>query len=203
MNPEIYMNDLPSNFDLGNEVAIDTETMGLKFNRDRLCLIQIADKNGNVSILQIEKNQTEAPNLSRLLGDKNILKIFHFARFDVGTLYRSLNVMTHSIYCTKIASKIARTYSQNHGLKALVKEATGIDISKEQQSSYWGKEQLSEEQIAYAATDVIYLHRIRNHLNNILIREDRFEIFKKICEFLPTRCKLDFSGWEDQDIFSH
>ena len=118
-----------------------------------------------------------------MLADKNILKIFHFARFDVGTLYRSLNVMTSSIYCTKIASKIARTYSQNHGLKALVKEALEIDISKEQQSSYWGKEKLSEDQISYAANDVIYLHQIRNHLNNILHREDRFEVFERTCEF--------------------
>ena len=203
MTTKIYMRDLPSNLDLGKEIAVDTETMGLKFNRDRLCLIQIADKNGNVHILQIEKNQTQAPNLTRFLEDRNILKIFHFARFDVGTLYRSLNVMTQSIYCTKIASKIARTYSQNHGLKALVKEALEIDISKEQQSSYWGKEKLSEDQIVYAAADVIYLHRLRNHLNKILLREERFEIFERTCEFLPTRCKLDCSGWEDQDIFSH
>ena len=203
MNTKIYIKDLPAKLDLGKEIAIDTETMGLKSNRDRLCLIQIADKNGNVSILRIEKNQTEAPNLSSVLEDKNILKIFHFARFDVGALHRTLNVMTHSIYCTKIASKIARTYSQNHGLKALVKEALEIDISKDQQSSYWGKEKLSEDQIAYAAADVIYLHRIRNYLNSILVREDRFDIFKKTCEFLPTRCKLDFSGWEDQDLFSH
>ena len=203
MKAKIYKNDLPPDLDLGKEIAIDTETMGLKFNRDRLCLIQIADKNGNVSILQIEKEQTEAPNLSRILQDKNILKIFHFARFDIGALYKSLNVMTQSIYCTKIGSKIARTYSQNHGLKALVKEVLEIDISKDQQSSYWGKEKLSENQIAYAATDVVYLHQIRDHLNNIMIREDRFDIFESICEFLPTRCKLDFSGWEDQDIFSH
>ena len=182
MNTRIYMKDLPSNLDLGKEIAIDTETMGLKSNRDRLCLIQIADKIGNVYILQIEKKQTEAPNLSSILEDKNILKIFHFARFDVGALYRTLNVMTQSIYCTKIASKIARTYSQNHGLKALVKEALEIDISKDQQSSYWGKENLSEDQIAYAAADVIYLHRIRSYLNNILVREDRFDIFRKTCE---------------------
>ena len=203
MNTKIYKKDIPPNLDFGNEIAIDTETMGLKSNRDRLCLIQIADKNGNVFILQIEKNQTEAPNLSNVLKDKNILKIFHFARFDVGALYRTLNVMTQSIYCTKIASKIARTYSQNHGLKALVKEAMEIDISKDQQSSYWGKEKLSEDQITYAAGDVIYLHRIRNYLNSILVREDRFDVFTNTCEFLPTRCKLDFSGWEDQDIFSH
>ena len=203
MNTKIYVKDLPSNLDLGKEIAIDTETMGLKSNRDRLCLIQIADKTGNVSILQIEKKQTVAPNLSSVLEDKNILKIFHFARFDVGALYRTLNVMTQSIYCTKIASKIARTYSQSHGLKALVKEALEIDISKDQQSSYWGTEKLSENQIAYAATDVIYLHRLRNHLNSILVREDRFDIFERTCDFLPIRCKLDCSGWEDQDIFSH
>ena len=203
MNAKIYMNDLPPNIDLGEKIAIDTETMGLKFSRDRLCLVQIANEKGDVSIVQIEKKQKEAPNLARLLADKNILKIFHFARFDVGTLYRSLNVMTSSIYCTKIASKIARTYSQNHGLKALVKEALEIDISKEQQSSYWGKEKLSEDQISYATADVIYLHQIRNHLDNILHREDRFEVFERTCEFLPNRCKLDCLGWEDQDIFSH
>ena len=197
------MNDLPSNLDLGEEIAIDTETMGLKFNRDRLCLIQIADNRSNTYILQIEKNQSVAPNLSNVLTNKDILKIFHYARFDVSVLYKSLNIMTSSIYCTKIASKIARTYSQNHGLKALVKEALEIDLSKEQQSSYWGKEKLSGDQIIYASNDVIYLHKVRDHLNNILLREDRFEIFERTCEFLPYRCELDCLGWEDQDIFSH
>ena len=199
----MYINDLPSNLDLGKEIAIDTETMGLKFNRDRLCLIQIADGKGNTYILQIEKDLYSAPNLSNILENKDILKIFHYARFDVGVLYKSLNIMTRSIYCTKIASKIARTYSQNHGLKALVKEALGIDLSKEQQSSYWGNEKLSDDQIDYASNDVIYLHKVRDHLNNILLREDRFEIFERTCDFIPYRCKLDCLGWEDQDIFSH
>jgi ribonuclease D len=203
MTAKIFTNDLPDNLDLGSEIAIDTEAMGLKFKRDRLCLVQIADEKGNIYILQIKKNQNEAPNLSKILSDKNVLKIFHFARFDVGVLFKSLNVMTQSIYCTKIASKIARTYTQNHGLKALVKEVLGVDISKEQQSSYWGKDQLSEEQILYASNDVLYLHKIKDYLNNILVREDRLRVFERTCDFLAIRCELDNLGWEDQDIFSH
>ena len=203
MPVSIYKNDVPGNLDIGNEIAVDTETMGLKSGRDRLCLVQMADAKGSVHLIQIEKNQKLAKNLEKIMTDENVLKIFHYARFDIGVLYRNLNFMTRNIYCTKIASKLARTFSQSHGLKNLVKEILGIDISKEQQSSYWGTDALDENQINYAKQDVLYLHQIKQHLDNILKREDRYEIFEKTCHFLPARCELDNMGWEDIDPFSH
>ncbi len=203
MSVSIFKNDIPENLDLGNEIAVDTETMGLKFGRDRLCLVQIADSKGSVYLVQVEKYQKEAKNLAKVMTDEKIVKIFHYARFDIGVLHRNLNFMTHNIYCTKIASKLARTFSQSHGLKNLVKEILTIDISKEQQSSYWGKDILDKNQINYAKQDVLYLHKIKNHLDDILKREDRFDIFEKTCHFLPTRCELDNMGWEDIDPFSH
>jgi ribonuclease D len=203
MAVSIYKNDLPENLTLGNEIAVDTETMGLKLGRDRLCLVQLADKNGVVYLIQIEKNQHHAPNLAKLMMDEKVVKIFHYARFDVGVLHKNLNFMTHNIYCTKIASKFGRTFSQNHGLKDLVKEILSVDISKEQQSSYWGAEVLNENQINYAKKDVLYLHKIKKHLDNILKREDRYDIFQKTCLFLSTRCELDNMGWNDIDPFSH
>ena len=199
----IYKNDIPKNFDIGREIAVDTETMGLKFGRDRLCLVQIASSEGTIYLIQIDKNQKEAPNLAKLMTSEEVIKIFHYARFDVGVLYRNLNFITQNIYCTKIASKIARTFSQSHGLKNLVKEILSIDISKEQQSSYWGADVLNEDQINYAKQDVLYLHKIKQHLDKILKREDRFDIFSKTCRFLPTRCELDNMGWDDMDPFSH
>ena len=203
MPVSIYKNDVPENLDLGNEIAVDTETMGLKSGRDRLCLVQMADAKGTVHLIQIEKNQKLAKNLEKIMTDENVLKIFHYARFDIGVLHRNLNFMTRNIYCTKIASKLARTFSQSHGLKNLVKEILGIDISKEQQSSYWGTDALDENQINYAKQDVLYLHQIKQHLDNILKREDRHDIFEKTCHFLPARCELDIMGWEDIDPFSH
>ena len=199
----IYKNDIPKNFDIGKEIAVDTETMGLKFGRDRLCLVQIASSEGTIYLIQIDKNQKEAPNLAKLMTSEEVIKIFHYARFDIGVLYRNLNFMTQNIYCTKIASKIGRTFSQSHGLKSLVKEILSIDISKEQQSSYWGADVLDENQINYAKQDVLYLHRIKQHLDKILKREDRHDIFEKTCRFLPTRCELDNMGWDDVDPFSH
>jgi len=203
MTVSIYKNDIPEYLDLGNEIAVDTETMGLKSGRDRLCLVQMADAKGIVHLIQIEKNQKQAKNLERIMTDEDVVKIFHYARFDIGVLHRNLNFMTSNIYCTKIASKLARTFSQSHGLKNLVKEILAIDISKEQQSSYWGTDALDENQINYAKQDVLYLHKIKQHLDNILKREDRYDIFEKICCFLPTRCELDNKGWEDIDPFSH
>ena len=203
MTISIYKNDIPESLDLGVEIAVDTETMGLKFGRDRLCLVQIADSSGTVHLVQIEKNQKQARNLAKVMTDEKVLKIFHFARFDVGVLQRNFNFMTRNIYCTKIASKLARTFSQNHGLKNLVKEILSIDISKEQQSSYWGSDVLDKDQINYAKQDVLYLHKIKQHLDNILKREDRYDIFKKTCRFLTIRCELDNMGWEDLDPFSH
>ena len=203
MTVSIHKNDLPPNLELGSEIAVDTETMGLKFGRDRLCLVQLADSNGTVYLIQIDKNQKNAPNLAEVMTNEKIVKIFHYARFDIGVLHESLHFMTRNIYCTKIASKLGRTYSQSHGLKNLVKEILTIDISKEQQSSYWGAQVLSEDQIHYAKQDVLYLHKIKEHLDKILIREDRYDIFKKTCSFLPIRCQLDNMGWEDIDPFAH
>ena len=199
----IYKNDIPKNFFLGREIAVDTETMGLKFGRDRLCLVQLASKEGTVCLVQIDKNQKKAPNLAKLMTSEKVIKIFHYARFDIGVLHRNLNFMTQNIYCTKIASKIGRTFSQSHGLRNLVKEILSIDISKEQQSSYWGADVLNENQINYAKQDVLYLHKIKQHLDKILKREDRYDIFEKTCRFLPTRCELDNMGWDDVDPFSH
>ena len=199
----IYNNDIPKNFDLGSELAVATATMGLKFGRDRLCLVQIASKEGAVYLIQIDKNQKKAQNLAKLMTSEKVIKIFHYARFDIGVLHRNLNFMTQNIYCTKIASKIGRTFSQSHGLKNLVKEILSIDISKEQQSSYWGADVLNENQINYAKQDVLYLHKIKQHLTKILKREDRYDIFEKTCRFLPTRCELDNMGWDDVDPFSH
>ena len=203
MDITIYKNDVPKNFDIGREIAVDTETMGLKFGRDRLCLVQIASNEGTVYLIQIDKNQKKAPNLAKLMTSEKVIKIFHYARFDIGVLHRNLNFMTQNIYCTKIASKIGRTFSQSHGLKNLVKEILSIDISKEQQSSYWGADILNENQINYAKQDVLYLHKIKQHLDKILKREDRYDIFEKTCRFLPTRCELDNMGWDDVDPFSH
>ena len=203
MTVYIHKNDLPPNLELGSEIAVDTETMGLKFGRDRLCLVQLADSKGTVYLIQIDKNQKNAPNLAEVMTNEKIVKIFHYARFDIGVLHESLHFMTRNIYCTKIASKLGRTYSQSHGLKNLVKEILTIDISKEQQSSYWGAQVLSEDQINYAKQDVLYLHKIKEQLDKILIREDRYDIFKKTCSFLPIRCQLDNMGWEDIDPFAH
>ena len=203
MAVSIYKNDIPRSLDLGSDIAVDTETMGLKFGRDRLCLVQIADSKGRVYLVQIDKNQKNAPNLAEVMTNEKVVKIFHYARFDIGVLNESLHFMTRNIYCTKIASKLGRTYSQSHGLKNLVKEILSIDISKEQQSSYWGAQVLSNDQINYAKQDVLYLHKIKEQLDKILIREDRYDIFKKTCNFLPTRCQLDNMGWEDIDPFAH
>ena len=203
MTVSIHKNDLPPNLELGSEIAVDTETMGLKFGRDRLCLVQLADSKGTVYLIQIDKNQKNAPNLAEVMTNEKIVKIFHYARFDIGVLHESLHFMTRNIYCTKIASKLGRTYSQSHGLKNLVKEILTIDISKEQQSSYWGAQVLSEDQINYAKQDVLYLHKIKEHLDKILTREGRYDVFQKTCSFLPTRCQLDNMGWEDIDPFAH
>ena len=199
----IYKNDIPKNFDIGREIAVDTETMGLKFGRDRLCLVQIASNEGTVYLIQIDKNQKEAPNLAKLMTSEEVIKIFHYARFDVGVLYRNLNFITQNIYCTKIASKIARTFSQSHGLKNLVKEILSIDISKEQQSSYWGADVLNENQINYAKQDVLYLHKIKDKLDRMLLREKRSKLAKACFDFIQYRTDLDICGWSEHDIFKH
>ena len=202
MQTHLYKNDLDDGIVFRGNVAIDTEAMGLDPSRDRLCLIQIFDGKTDCHMVQLENLNTESPNLIKLLNDENIQKIFHYARFDMAALKHALKIDIKNVYCTKIASKIARTYTNNHGLKDLCKELLGVEISKKQQSSDWGNSNLSKEQIAYAANDVIYLHQIKNKLDEMLVREDRQLLVDACLSFLPTRVELDLRGWEN-DIFSH
>ena len=202
MQTHLYKNDLDDGIVFKGNVAIDTEAMGLDPARDRLCLIQIFDGETDCHMVQFENLNTESPNLIKLLNDENIQKIFHYARFDMAALKHALKIDVKNVYCTKIASKIARTYTNNHGLKDLCKELLGVEISKKQQSSDWGNSNLSKEQIAYAANDVIYLHQIKNKLDEMLVREDRQLLVDACLSFLPTRVELDLRGWEN-DIFSH
>ena len=202
MQTHLYKNDLDDGIVFKGNVAIDTEAMGLDPARDRLCLIQIFDGETDCHMVQFENSNTESPNLIKLLNDENIQKIFHYARFDMAALRHALKIDVKNVYCTKIASKIARTYTNNHGLKDLCKELLGVEISKKQQSSDWGTSNLSKEQIAYAANDVIYLHQIKNKLDEMLVREDRQLLVDACLSFLPTRVELDLRGWEN-DIFSH
>ncbi|AHM03426.1 Ribonuclease D related protein [Roseibacterium elongatum DSM 19469] len=203
MTIHLYQNDLPDGLDLGPKVAIDCETMGLIPQRDRLCLVQLSSGDGHAHLVQIAKGQTEAPNLCRLLTDPDVLKLFHFGRFDIAAMYNAFGALAAPVYCTKIASKLIRTYTDRHGLKNLLQELLEIDISKQQQTSDWGAPDLTEAQMAYAASDVLYLHRLRDALNARLDREDRTEMAKACFEFLPTRAKLDLAGWPDIDIFAH
>ena len=198
-----YSEDLPEDLDVGQIVAIDCETMGLKPSRDRLCVVQLSSGDGNTHIIQIEKGQTKAPNLVNLLSNDKILKLFHFGRFDIAILFSTFGVITSPVYCTKIASKIARTYTDRHGLKNLLSEILDVDISKQQQSSDWGAKHLSKAQIEYAATDVLYLHSLREKLNEMLTRENRSELANECFKFLPSRAVLDIKGWNDIDIFEH
>jgi ribonuclease D len=187
----------------GGAVAIDTEAMGLDLHRDRLCVVQISPGDGSADVIQIPAGTNEAPNLSKLLADGTILKIFHFARFDLAVLYQRLGVMPSPVYCTKIASRIARTYSDKHGLKDLVREVLGIDLSKQQQLSDWGAETLTDAQLAYAASDVLHLHALKEKLDAILVREGRADLAAACFRFLPDRVRLDLAGWAGEDIFAH
>lgn len=199
----LYQGDLPDDLDLGATVAIDCETMGLNPIRDRLCLVQLSGGDGNAHLVQIAKGQTSAPNLSRLLADPNVLKLFHFGRFDIAALFNALGTLTAPVYCTKIASKLIRTYTDRHGLKNLLDELLGVDISKLQQMSDWGASDLSEAQLAYAASDVLYLHALREKLDERLAREGRVDLAQAAFDFLPTRARLDLAGWPEIDIFAH
>ena len=200
----LYHNDLPVGLNLGPVVAIDTETMGLDPRRDRLCLVQLSSGDGNAHLVQIGKGQTLAPNLVRLLTDPNTVKLFHFGRFDVAVLQRAFGVPTAPVWCTKIAAKLIRTFTDRHGLKYLLQELVGVDVSKQQQTSDWGSEVLSEAQKDYAASDVLYLHRLKAALESILIREDRLALAQRCFDFLPTRAELDLLGWDEpNDIFHH
>jgi len=199
----LYQNDLPDDLDLGPMVAIDCETMGLHPHRDRLCVVQLSGGDANAHLVQVAKGQTEAPNLCRLLEDPNVLKLFHFGRFDIAALLNAFGAVTAPVYCTKIASRLIRTYTDRHGLAKLLQELLSIDISKQQQSSDWGAAELTKAQLEYAASDVLYLHRLRDKLNEMLEREGRMEIAQACFDFLPMRARLDLEGWPDTDIFAH
>jgi ribonuclease D len=199
----LHSRDLPDDLDLGPVVAIDCETMGLDPHRDRLCVVQLSSGDGNAHLVQVEKGQTDAPNLARLLADPDVLKLFHFGRFDIAVLDHTFGALAAPVYCTKIASKLVRTYTDRHGLKYLLQELLDVDISKQQQSSDWGAEKLTEAQMAYAASDVLYLHRLREALDAMLAREGRTELARACFDFLPMRARLDIQGWPEIDIFAH
>ena len=199
----LYRNDLPEGLDLGPVVAIDCETMGLNPHRDRLCLIQMSGGDGNCHLVQVEKGQTAAPNLCAMLENPDVLKLFHFGRFDIAALLNAFGAVTAPVYCTKIASKLVRTFTDRHGLKQLLQELLDVDISKHQQQSDWGAPDLTDAQLDYAASDVLYLHDLKARLDTLLAREGRTEIAQACFDFLPTRAKLDLAGWPEIDIFSH
>ncbi len=199
----LHQGDLPDLSLYGREVAVDTETMGLIPSRDRLCVVQLSPGDGSADVVQIGKDQTRAPNLEKLLTDPERTKIFHFARFDIAVLKKRFGIDVTPIYCTKIASKLVRTYTDRHGLKDLARELLGVDLSKQQQSSDWGAEKLIPAQLDYAASDVLYLHDLKRHLDRMLEREGRRELAENCFNFLPTRADLDLLGWPEIDIFAH
>ena len=203
MTIRFHKGDLPADLDMGSVVAIDTETLGLEVKRDRLCVVQLSRGDGSADIVQIGPGQREAPRLAALCADPKVLKLFHYGRFDMATISNAFGVMPSPVYCTKIASKLARTYTDRHGLKDLVKELLGVEISKQQQSSDWGADTLSDAQLAYAASDVLHLHGLRERLDAMLKREGRFELAAAAFGYLPERVRLDLAGFEAMDVFSH
>ncbi|MEL7232738.1 MAG: ribonuclease D [Pseudomonadota bacterium] len=203
MTIHLHKHDLPDDIDFGSAVAIDTETQGLSLVRDKLCLVQLSGGDGDAHIVQMDRDRYDAPNLKALLQNESCTKIFHFARFDVAIMQRDLGVDTLGLFCTKIASGLVRTYTDRHGLKELTKELLGVDLSKQQQSSDWAADELTEAQLSYAASDVLYLHQLRTILTARLIREGRLEVAQGCFDFINTRCRLDLLGWDEVDIFSH
>lgn len=203
MTIRLHHGDLPPDYVPGSSIAIDTETLGLVPRRDRLCVVQISRGDGSADIIQIAPGQTSAPVITGLLADGHVTKLFHYARFDVAILYQTFGILAQPLYCTKIASKLARTYTDRHGLKDLVRELLGIDLSKQQQSSDWGGPELSEAQLAYAASDVLHLHALRIKLDAMLVRENRAGYAAAAFAFLPARARLDLAGWAETDLFSH
>jgi ribonuclease D len=203
MTVRLHRGDLPDLTRYTRSVAIDTETMGLNPHRDRLCVVQLSSGDGSADVVQIPKGHADAPHLKALLADPNITKIFHFARFDIAVLFHTFGVMPQPIYCTKIASRLSRTYTDRHGLKDLVREILNVDMSKQQQSSDWGAQGLSEAQLAYAASDVLHLHALRERLDAMLAREGRSAVARACFDFVPTRARLDLEGFEAEDIFAH
>lgn len=203
MTIRLHRGDLPGISNYGAVVAMDTETLGLNPSRDRLCLVQLSPGDGSADVVQFSPGDARAPNLVKLLSDPKRLKLFHFARFDLAALYTAFGVMPEPVYCTKIASKLARTYTDKHGLKDLAKELLQLELSKQQQASDWGAEKLSEAQLAYAAADVLHLHALKERLNQMLAREGRAELAEACFRFLPTRVRLDLAGWSQEDVFAH
>jgi ribonuclease D len=203
MTIRLHRGDLPDLSRYTDSVAIDTETMGLHPHRDRLCVVQLSNGDGSADVVQIPKGHTDSPNLKALLGNPKVTKIFHFARFDLAALYNAFGVMPEPVYCTKIASRLCRTYTDRHGLKDLVREVLNVDLSKQQQSSDWGAQSLSEAQLSYAASDVLHLHGLRDRLDGMLAREGRLELAQACFGFLPSRARLDLQGWDTEDIFAH
>jgi ribonuclease D len=203
MTIRLHRGDLPDLSRYTGAAAVDTETMGLAPYRDRLCVVQLSPGDGSADVVQIPPGASDAPNLKRLLADRAILKIFHFARFDLVALYHALGVMPEPVYCTKIASRLARTYTDKHGLKDLTREVLGVEVSKQQQLSDWGAETLSDAQVAYAASDVLHLHALRERLDALLAREGRTALAQACFGFLPARARLDLAGWQEEDIFAH
>ena len=199
----LYDRDLPDSLDLGSVIAVDTETMGLNPSRDRLCLVQISSGDGDAHLVQISKDQILAPNLCKILSNPDVLKIFHFGRFDIAVIFIRFNVLCNSVYCTKIASKLVRTFTERHGLKNILQDLISVDVSKQQQSSDWGRPVLTQSQIDYAASDVLYLHKLKHELDIRLSRENRTDIAQACFEFLPRRAQLDILGWPNHDIFAH
>jgi ribonuclease D len=203
MTIRLHRGDLPDLTRYKDSVAIDTETMGLEHHRDRLCVVQLSPGDGSADVVQIPPGASDAPNLKRLIGDPAVLKIFHFARFDLAALYKAFGVLPAPVYCTKIASRLTRTYTDKHGLKDLVRDMLGIDVSKQQQLSDWGAEKLTEAQVAYAASDVLHLHALKEKLDALIAREGRGELAAACFRFLPDRARLDLAGWAAEDIFAH
>ena len=203
MTIRVHKGDLDTLDHYGDAVAIDTETLGLNPHRDRLCVVQLSPGDGTADVVQIARGQSEAPNLVKLLSDPGRTKIFHFARFDLAVLFNAFGVMPEPVWCTKIASRLTRTYTDRHGLKDICRELLSVDLSKQQQSSDWAAENLSDAQLAYAASDVLHLHALKKKLEAMLAREERVDYADACYRFLPTRAKLDLAGWPDQDIFSH
>ncbi len=203
MTIRLHRGDLPDLGRYSSSVAIDTETLGLNPHRDRLCVVQLSNGDGTADVVQIPAGHHDAPNLKKLLGDPAVTKIFHFGRFDIAVLFHAFGVLPQPVYCTKIASRLARTYTDRHGLKDLVRELLGVELSKQQQSSDWGAAALSDAQLTYAASDVLHLHQLRERLDDMLARENRTALAQACFEFLPSRALLDLEGWPDEDIFSH
>jgi len=203
MTITLHKGDLPDNLSFGDCVAVDTESMGLNWDRDRLCLVQLSSGDGNAHLVQFDVNKYDAPNLKRLFLDPKVTKLFHYARADLAAIYRYLDVMPSPVYCTKIASVLVRTFSDRHGLKDLTKDLIGVDLSKEQQSSDWGAPTLTQDQMNYAASDVLHLHKLKAKLDTMLVREHRVLLARQLMDFLPVRAELDIEGWRDVDVFSH